>query len=103
VGVHKGRARKSGEIPWIADYTDQDGVRHHSTFDRKKDADAFYLEVSHEKSRGIHIPKNKTCTVAEVGERWYKEAEVAGLETGTLNNYRQYLRNFIIPHLGNVC
>jgi hypothetical protein len=64
---------------WITDYTDQDGDRHIRTFDRKKDADAYWATVSVDVRNGTHTAPSKSATVAEA------DGNPAGKLKGTRN------------------
>lgn len=83
---------------WIVDYTDQAGVRHIKTFDRKKDADAYEAMVKVDVRAGIHTSSRET--VAEAGEKWIADAVAAGLERSTIESYRQHLKDHIVPYIG---
>jgi integrase len=85
---------------WITDYTDQDGDRHIRTFDRKKDADAYWATVSVDVRNGTHTAPSKSATVAEAAESWLKRVEAEGREFTTLRQYRQHVSLHIAPRLG---
>jgi integrase len=85
---------------FVVDYTDQHGVRHLKTFERKKDATAFHASVKVNVSAGVHT--STKMTVAEAGEQWIASGETNGLEAATLESYRQHLRDHIVPFIGAV-
>lgn len=85
---------------WIVDYTDQTGVRHLKTFDRKKDADAYHATVRVDIRAGIHT-SGKT-TVAEAGKHWIASCKANGLEASTVESYQQHLDDHIVPYIGAV-
>lgn len=84
-----------GEIKeaWIVDYA-VNGSRHLKTFERKKDADVYYAQVSVDVGKGIRVAPSKSITVVEAGKLWIKACDVEGeeLERATINNYKQHLR-----------
>src|SRR5262249_35166323 len=92
----KGEAKEA----WIVDYTDQQGVRHIKTFDRKKDADAYKATVKVDIRAGVHTSSKET--IAQAGEKWIKDCEAADLEPSTIESYQQHLSDHIIPYLGTV-
>lgn len=85
---------------WIVDYA-VNGSRHLKTFERKKDADAYYAQVSVDVGKGIHIAPSKSTTVAEADKLWIKACEEAELERATIDGYKQHLRLHINPRLGS--
>ena len=87
---------------WIVDYTDQRGVRHIKSLDRKKDADAYHAVVAVDVRRGTHMPDSKSVIVAEAARLWLESGDAAGLERSTLDSYRQHVRFHIVPMLGAV-
>jgi integrase len=86
---------------WVADYTDQQGIRHLKTFKRKKDADAFEDKASVEVKEGTHVADSASITVAEAGKLWIDKARQDELERTTVKQYNEHLRCHIIPYLGN--
>jgi integrase len=54
----------------------------------------------HEIKQGIHTPVSTSRTVAEAGELWIAQAEIDGLETSTVRQYRQHLDYYIKPLIG---
>jgi integrase len=103
VSVRK-RAWKTdrGEVreAWVVDYSDQLGHRHLKTFARKRDADAYHAQVTVDVGAGIHTPDSRSITVTEAGKLWLASREAAGIERGTLQNYRAHLDNHITPLIG---
>jgi integrase len=83
---------------WTVDYA-VNGSRHLKTFERKKDADAYYAQVSVDVGKGIHIAPSKSITVAEAGKLWIKACEEAELERATIDGYKQHLRLHLNPRL----
>jgi integrase len=94
---------KTGEqTAWIADYFDQEGVRHIKTFKRKKDADAWLVTTRGEVARGVHTPENASITVAEAAEIWIEKGKLEKLERSTLLHYGNHVKLHINPLIGNV-
>jgi integrase len=85
---------------FVADFTDQHGVRHLKTFDRKKDADSYHASVKVNVRAGVHT--SSKMTVAQGGEQWIASGEANGLEAATLESYRQHLKDHIVPFIGAV-
>jgi integrase len=98
------RANRQGEIKitWFADYYDQHGVRHRRTFDTKTAADDWLTTARSEVKAGIHTPDAKSVTVKEAARLWLQARAANGLERGSLRAYEQYVRLYIIRHLGAV-
>jgi integrase len=87
---------------WIIEYVDQKGDRHLKTFQKKKEADAYYATVKVEVRQGEHTPDSASVTVAEAGKLWVATGETDGLERSTIDQYRQHLELHIAPYLGRV-
>jgi integrase len=85
---------------FVADFTDQHGVRHLKTFERKKDADAYHSSVKVNVRAGVHT--SSKMTVAQAGDQWIASGETNGLEAATLESYRQHLKDHIAPFIGAV-
>jgi len=96
--------RPDGEVKeaWIVDYRDQYGARHLKTFARKRDADAWHASVTVDVRAGTHTADSQSLTVTEAGWRWIASGEAAGLESTTLDQYRQHLLLHITPTIGTV-
>ena len=87
---------------WIVDYTDGSGKRHIDTFERKKDADAYEAKVKVDVNAGTHVAPDNNLTVAAVAEKWIKGVEAEGRERTTVRQYRQHIKNHILPRIGAV-
>jgi integrase len=87
---------------WIVDYTDGGGKRHIDTFERKKDADAYEAKVKVDVNAGTHVAPDNNLTVAAVAEKWIKGVEAEGRERTTVRQYRQHIKNHILPRIGAV-
>src|SRR5262249_22792814 len=87
---------------WIADYFDQDRKRHVKTFARERDAKDWLVKAQGEVRLGTHTPERASITVAEAGEIWIRRCEADQLEFATIRQYRQVLKQHIIPVVGSV-
>jgi integrase len=87
---------------WIVDYTDGSGKRHIDTFERKKDADAYEAKVKVDVNAGTHVAPDNNLTVAAVAEKWIRGVEAEGRERTTVRQYRQHIKNHILPRIGAV-
>ena len=87
---------------WVVDYRDQHGARHLKTFARKRDADAWHASVTVDVRAGTHTADSQSRTVTEAGWLWIASGEAAGLESTTLDQYRQHLVLHIAPTIGAV-
>src|SRR5262245_4914586 len=102
--TRKGEPREA----WVLDYVDQDGDRHITTFQRKKDADAEHAKIRLDMRQGVHTAPAKSVTVTEAGQNWITRVEANGMrgkgpaEQGTLYQYRQHLSLHIAPRLGGL-
>lgn len=85
---------------WVVDYTDGAGSRCLKTFEKKKDADAFSAISTVEICDGLHIADSASATVIVAGKQWIDDAEAAGLERATTDQYRQHLDLHISPFIG---
>jgi integrase len=87
---------------WVVNYLDKakGGARVQRTFDLKKDAEAFIVDMKAEVRDGIHIARSKSVTVADAGKEWIKTAEANGLERASVANYRALLKAHIEPFIG---
>jgi integrase len=84
-------SKGEGKEAWIVDYTDQDGARHIKTFERKKEADAYWGTVKVEVQQGVHTAPSKSITVAQAAEDWIAYVELEGRERSTVAQYRQHV------------
>jgi integrase len=89
---------KNAGSAWQVNYTDQNGKRHKKNFGLKKDADAWRLKMETEVKTGTHTPEAGSETIAERAELYLKTKK---LELRTQRHYRQMLRLYILPAIGN--
>jgi integrase len=81
----------------VVDYVDQHGDRTQKTFARKKDADAWAVQMRIEVRDGTHTAHNKSATVAEAGKLWIASAEANGLERATRTEYERHVNMHLAP------
>jgi integrase len=87
---------------WVADFVDNAGRRQIRTFDKKKDADAFYSKVRVDINAGTHVTIDGDKTVADACDDWIKGVAADGRERGTTRMYQFHAKCHIVPHIGNV-
>jgi len=85
---------------WVVDYTDQQGKRRLKTFKRKHDADSFAATTKVQISEGVHVADSASITLKDAAENWITSCRSAGLEQGTLDQYRQHVNLHIVPFIG---
>ncbi|TGP24894.1 MULTISPECIES: site-specific integrase [unclassified Mesorhizobium] len=85
---------------WVVDYLDCKGIRRLKTFAKKKDADQFEATAKVEVREGVHVADSDSATVKAAGDFWIATAVAAGLERGTIVQYRQHLDLHIVPAIG---
>lgn len=91
------------KVAWVVDYKDQHGKRRLKTFERKRDADAWWSgQAGYEVAQGVHTATSASVTVREAGRHWVDAAEKDGLERSTVRQYHQHLTLHIEPRLGDV-
>ncbi len=86
---------------WLVDYKDAAGTRRAKQFDRKKDAEAWRTQATHDVSKGLHTPDSQSITIAKAAEQWIKRGERENLEVSTLAAYRQHVKLHIVPLCGD--
>jgi hypothetical protein len=82
---------------WVVDYVDLEGKRRLKTFAKKKNAHAYAATASVDLRSGLHVADTASQTVHEAGTVWIVDAERAGLERATVDQYRQHLNFHIKP------
>jgi integrase len=91
------RTLPSGKERWQVDFFDQDGKRRAKLFARKKDADAFLVDIRPKVRDGIYVHDSDSVTVGEAAQDWLKHCvarEKAGrrMEKATLRDYQDKVR-----------
>jgi integrase len=94
--TQSGEAREA----WVVNYTDVSGARRLATFGRKKDADAYEVEVRSAIRAGTHSAPSVSPTTAEAAEAWLLFVEGEGRERSTVKQYREHVRLHINPRIG---
>jgi integrase len=87
---------------WLADYSDNGGVRHQRRFPTKKEAVAFHDQTKVAIRAGTHVSLPDSLTMAHAADRWLKHIEAQGRERATLRQYRQHVVHHIVPRIGGV-
>lgn len=90
--------RKLPDGRYEADYADVTGARKRPRFDRRKDAEAHLVRVTHHKNIGQGIDEGKSkMKFRDYAERWYQ----AQPKSPNYDfNVRSHLKNHILPVLG---
>ena len=78
-------------------YSDSSGKWRTKTFQRKKDADAFFEGTKREVRLGVHVTDQDTVTVRVACEKWLTTCELEGLEISTRIAYAGHVNNHIVP------
>jgi integrase len=78
-------------------YNDASGKWRTRTYDRKKNADAFFETTKREVRLGVHVTDQDTVTVQVGCQKWLTTCELDGLETSTRAQYRGHVHNHIVP------
>lgn len=96
--THKGETKTA----WVVRYTDEGGKRRMKTFEKKKDADRYRMQVEGEICAGIHTPSHGAITLAELVNLWVRDQQrrnVIGEITGaTLYGYTMKAQRMIARH-----
>ena len=92
--THNGQEKEA----WVVSYTDQGGKRRLKTFDKKKDADRYRIQMEGEIEAGV-TAWNESVTVAQAAQaflddcdRRWKKGDITG---ATFANYRKSSRYFV--------
>ena len=85
---------------WVVDYADQQGRRRLKTFERKRDAEAFAATARVQISEGVHVADSASSSIKDAADNWITSCRSAGLEAGTLDQYRQHVNLHIVPFIG---
>jgi integrase len=91
-----GEAREA----WVVDYYDTQGKRRLKTFKRKKEAEAWAAKAAVDIQNGTHVADSASVSVEAAGKLWRKSAAANGLESTTLDQYRQHCELHINPIIG---
>jgi integrase len=86
---------------WVVDYADAQGDRHIRTFQRKRDADAYFAKVSVDVRAGTHTAPSKSIVVEEAAQNWIESVALDDREESTLAQYRQHAVH-INNRIGNI-
>lgn len=83
---------------WGVDYADTAGKRRLKTFQRKKDADAWWRKAGNEIDEGAHTPDSDSITVEEAAKLPLESC--SDLERATVVAYKQHVDLHIVPLIG---
>ena len=83
---------------WLVGYRDGEGNRRFETFERKKDADLREAEVKTSTSKVV--APSRSITFTQACDNWIKQAEVDGIEKATLLYFKQHVKYYFVPLLG---
>jgi integrase len=100
MSIRKRILSRTGDVRWYCDYKDGEGKRRARQFETKREAEAFMTDARAELRDGIHTPSSVSVTVNEAAAYWIQRAELDGLETSTVLQYRQHADLHICPLLG---
>lgn len=87
---------------WQATYKDQTGRRRSKQFVRKKDADAWLIQVAGEVRSGVHTPESTSITIREAASLWLESVRDHDREPTTIAAYEQHVRLHIAPRCGDL-
>ena len=94
------RPLPSGEIRWLADYTDTAGKRRFKQFHKRSVAEDWLTKVRRDVQLGTHVAETASLTVKEAATLWLGRCADAGLERSTRDAYKQHVDLHILPYLG---
>ncbi|MDO5683548.1 MAG: site-specific integrase [Propionibacteriaceae bacterium] len=95
------RRERNGKKRWYARYRTMDGKQRTKTFDLKRDAEAFLVEVEASKQRGAFVdPRRSALTVGGWADGWLTAQ--ADLSPTTRERYRVAIEAHIKPRWGEV-
>jgi integrase len=91
------RTLPSGKERWQVDFHDQAGKRRAKLFERKKDADAFLVDIRPRIRDGVYVHDSDSITVADAAQAWLDHCaarQKAGrrMERATLRDYQDKVR-----------
>jgi integrase len=84
------------------DFRDQNHRRIQKTFDKKKDAEAYYEDSRVQVRQGHFIQASKE-TIGELADQWIKRKRASdGYRFQTLQNWQVHIDKYIKPDLGHI-
>jgi integrase len=100
--THRGVEKEA----WVVTYADDRGKRHIKTFERKKDADKFRLEVESDIASGTHVAASDTLAVEAALTAWLRDCERRHKALGsparsTIMGYEQLSKTIVLPRWGH--
>src|SRR5687768_5768517 len=92
--------RKRGD-KWEVRWSEPSGKRPSKTFDRKKDAEAWELEVRRRRQRGGLVALDAGAqTLAEFVEEWWRDYALVNLGERTRQTYAYVWDRHLRPRVG---
>ncbi len=91
----------SKKSAWRVAYRDQTGSRRTKQFAKKKAAEDWLNNATHEVKHGVHTPDSTSITVSAAAENWLKAVEANKREPTTIAAYGQHVRLHIVPKCGS--
>jgi len=86
---------------WVVRYTDQGGKRRMKTFEKKKEADAFRVQVESEITQGVHTAYNESVTfdkaVDEFIKDCYRREKLGDITLSGVKGYEYRLEHYTVP------
>jgi integrase len=86
---------------WVVRYTDQGGTRRMKTFEKKKDADGFRVQVEGEITHGVHTAYNESVTFSKAVDEFvkdcYRRQKLGDLTMGGVKGYEYRLEHYTLP------
>ena len=98
-----GSSRRLASGRWQARYPYQgERLKASQTFSTKKTADSWLRQKRIEIERGDHLdPKLGRVKLATTSNCWKDSSAVGDLRASTKNRDFDYVRNYLLPHLGD--
>ena len=104
VAIRKRHWKSAGgaRSAWVVDHVDEQGRRRLKTFRGEAEAESWWAARAASIRRDGDGATAGGITLAKAGEDWLARAERAGRQRSTLAQYRQHLRDHILPLLGSI-
>ncbi len=90
-------ASPSGETKerWQVDFLDQGGKRRHKQFERKKEADAYLVQVRPQVAGGTYVAESGGATIKDACDAWIRRGEAERLEPSTIRQRQRYVAHIL--------
>jgi hypothetical protein len=80
---------------WQVDFVDQNAKRRHKQFERKKDADAYLVEIRPQVVAGTYAAERASPTIRQAADAWIKRGQAERLERSTLEQRRHHIGHIV--------